>query len=228
MATSKQDYSPDMDGSAHGHHMTPPPAGVMGAHLMRKGKVMMMYTPMFMHMGGSRIGTRDVTPETIVTTVPNRFDQNPMMPGVQPPTLRIAPETINGVVTYTGVLTLDNSDMALLPGMTATAEIVVKHIDDALLVPNAALRYAPPAASQSSGSGGRGLIGMLMPRPPQGTSVAKVEEPASGERSIYVLENGAPKKLKIRIGVSDGSYTEVIEGPLKEGMAVITDSRSAK
>jgi HlyD family secretion protein len=140
--------------------------------------------------------------------------------------VRIAPETINGVVTYTGVLTLDNSDMALLPGMTATAEIIVKHIDDALLVPNAALRYAPPATAQSSGRSGRGLIGMLMPRPPRGTSVARIDEPASGERAIYVLENGTPKKLIIRVGASDGSFTEVLDGPLKEGMAVITDSRS--
>ncbi|MCB1464248.1 MAG: efflux RND transporter periplasmic adaptor subunit [Nitratireductor sp.] len=142
--------------------------------------------------------------------------------------VRIAPEEINGVVTYTGVLTLDNTDMALLPGMTATAEIVVKHIDNALLVPNAALRYAPPAASQSGNGNGRGLIGMLMPRPPRGASVAKVDEPASGARSVYVLEAGEPKKLDIRVGSSDGNWTEVLDGPLKDGMAVVTDSRATK
>ncbi|MCB1520392.1 MAG: transporter [Hyphomicrobiaceae bacterium] len=95
--------------------MTPPPAGVMGAHLMRKGKVMMMYTPMFMHMGGSRIGTRDVTPETIVTTVPNRFDQNPMMPGVQPPTLRIAPETMS----------MEMHMFSLMYGITDTINVMI-------------------------------------------------------------------------------------------------------
>lgn len=84
------------DGGMSGHdHMQPPPAGVMGAHLPGKGKVMMMYTPMFMKMDGSRIGTKRVSPETIVTTVPNRFDMMPAMPGVQPPTLRIAPEEMS-------------------------------------------------------------------------------------------------------------------------------------
>lgn len=73
------------------HHMMPPPAGVMGAHMVGEGRVMMMYTPMFMKMDGSRIGTRRVSPETIVTTVPNRFG------GVHgtPPTLRIAPEQMS-------------------------------------------------------------------------------------------------------------------------------------
>lgn len=77
------------------HAMQPPPVGVMGAHLPGKGKVMLMYTPMFMKMDGSRIGTRGVSPETIVTTVPNRFDMNPAMPGVQPATLRIAPDEMS-------------------------------------------------------------------------------------------------------------------------------------
>jgi hypothetical protein len=75
--------------------MNPPPAGVMGAQLMARGQTMVMYTPMFMKMDGSRIGTHRVTPETIVTTVPNRFDMNPLMAGVQPPTLRIAPSEMS-------------------------------------------------------------------------------------------------------------------------------------
>lgn len=68
-------------------HMQPPPIGVMGAHTMAKGHVMLMYTPMFMKMDGSRIGTRRVSPEEIVTTVPNRFGPAP--------TLRIAPEEMS-------------------------------------------------------------------------------------------------------------------------------------
>ena len=58
--------------------------------------------------------------------------------------VRVAPETINGVVTYTAILALDNAKLLLRPGMTATADIVVKQVKDAVLVPNAALRYAPP------------------------------------------------------------------------------------
>lgn len=79
-----------------GHsHMHPPPVGVMGAHVMGKGQTMLMYTPMFMKMDGSRIGTRRVSPEEIVTTIPNRFDTMPGVPGVQPATLRIAPQEMS-------------------------------------------------------------------------------------------------------------------------------------
>ncbi|MCW9043830.1 MAG: efflux RND transporter periplasmic adaptor subunit, partial [Pseudopelagicola sp.] len=78
--------------------------------------------------------------------------------------LRYASETVDGVVTYKGILTLDNSDMALRPGMTATADIVVASVKDALVVPNAALRYSPPVEVQDDGeSRGSGLVGMVMP-----------------------------------------------------------------
>lgn len=87
---------PDMSGPMQGHdHMHAPPVGVMGAHLAGQGKFMLMYTPMFMHMQGSRIGTRRVSQEEIVTTIPNRFDMMPMTPGVQPATLRIAPDDMS-------------------------------------------------------------------------------------------------------------------------------------
>lgn len=77
-----------------GHsHMHPPPVGVMGAHVMGKGQTMLMYTPMFMKMDGSRIGTRRVSHDEILN-IPNRFDMSPM-PGVQPPTLRIAPNEMS-------------------------------------------------------------------------------------------------------------------------------------
>ncbi|GAB4525569.1 MAG: transporter [Amphiplicatus sp.] len=63
------------------------PIGVMGDHMHDKGEVMFSYRFMRMEMEGSRIGTDSVSPETIVTTVPNRFFGRPM----QPPTLRVAP-----------------------------------------------------------------------------------------------------------------------------------------
>ena len=76
--------------------------------------------------------------------------------------VRSTPKTSNGVVTYQTVLAVDNSERLLQPGMTATAEITVTHVADALLVPNAALRFTPPAAQQAQG--GRGFS--LLPRPP--------------------------------------------------------------
>ena len=59
--------------------------------------------------------------------------------------VRLSPVTVEGVVTYTAILTVDNTDLSLRPGMTATATITVDQVKDTLLVPNAALRYSPPA-----------------------------------------------------------------------------------
>lgn len=143
--------------------------------------------------------------------------------------VRFAPVTINNVVTYTGVLSLDNSDLLLRPGMTATADIVVKRVDDALLIPNAALRFAPPAQAAENESSGGGILRMILPRPPRGSNVARTEEVAAdGTRSVYVLEDGTPKALSVVTGASDGSWTEVVSGPLEAGMPVITDSATAK
>ena len=64
--------------------------------------------------------------------------------------LRFGSEVVQGVVTYKAVLTTDNSALLLRPGMTATAEIVVAHVKDALTVPNAALRFSPPAETRAS------------------------------------------------------------------------------
>lgn len=68
-------------------------------------------------------------------------------------TVRFASETVSNVVTYKGILTVDNEELLLRPGMTATANIVVEEIKDTLLVPNSALRYTPPRESASRGGG---------------------------------------------------------------------------
>ncbi|MGE3916731.1 MAG: efflux RND transporter periplasmic adaptor subunit, partial [Hyphomicrobiaceae bacterium] len=77
--------------------------------------------------------------------------------------VRYASETIQGVVTYKAVLTIDNTELLLRPGMTATAEIRVTEIADALLVPNSALRYRPVAESQ--GQDRRSFLQRLLPGP---------------------------------------------------------------
>ncbi len=136
--------------------------------------------------------------------------------------VRVAPATINGVVTYTAVLTLDNSELLLRPGMTATADIVVKQVKDALLVPNAALRYSPPAEERSASRSG-GMMSLLLPRP-RGTHVARPAETADGERTIYALVDGKPKPVGLRTGATDGTWTEVLGGSLAAGTAVITGS----
>src|SRR5690606_4577051 len=141
--------------------------------------------------------------------------------------VRVAPEVINNVVTYTAVLSLDNSELLLRPGMTATVDIVVNEVPDAVLMPNAALRFAPPA-DEVGGSGG-GILGMLIPRPRGGGSdAAKVAEEADGRRTVYRLDKNEPLPVVIRVGVSDGAFTEVIDGDLAAGTVVIVDSVTAR
>ena len=131
--------------------------------------------------------------------------------------VRFASETIDGVVTYKTILTTDNSEMLLRPGMTATADIVVAEISNALVVPNAALRYAPPRDPSEEGEDERsGLLGMLIPDRP--------DEAAEGDdRTLWVLKDGLAEEVAVRTGDSDGRVTEILEGPLFDGDVVITD-----
>lgn len=133
--------------------------------------------------------------------------------------VRFGPKTIQGVVTYQAVLMVDNRQLLLRPGMTATATVKVKEIANALLVPNAALRFQPPAAETERG---RGLVGSLLPHPPR--SITEVTRAPTGtERDVWVLKDGKPVPVRIGIGASDGSHTQVLSGDLGPGAAVITD-----
>jgi HlyD family secretion protein len=137
--------------------------------------------------------------------------------------IRFSPETVEGVVTYKAILTVDNADLALRPGMTATAEITVEEVKDALLVPNAAFRYAP--ATEETGSRGSGLLGLLMPRPPQNATASRPV--ADGKATIWVLRDGAPVAVTVEIGSSDGTHTAVTGSDLKENDAAIVGARTS-
>jgi HlyD family secretion protein len=132
-------------------------------------------------------------------------------------TIRYAPEVVDGVVTYLATLHLDNSDLLLRPGMTATAKIVVKEAEDALLVPNAALRFRPPQATTDSGENdtGSGLLGLLMPRRP-----AEAPVPRPG-RTVWVLRDSVAVEIEVEPGDTDGQVTEIRAGGLVEGDRVI-------
>ncbi len=129
-----------------------------------------------------------------------------------------------GVVSYLTELKVSNDDLSLRPGMTATAEISTATREDALLVPNAALRFTPaPAASKKADSGG--ILGSLLPRMPR---VASTRAPRDGNekggtRRVWVLKDGQPVTVAIKTGLTNGRMTEVLEGELKPGMHVITD-----
>ena len=131
--------------------------------------------------------------------------------------VRFASETIQGVVTYKAILVIDNSEMLLRPGMTATAEIRSSKVANALLIPNAALRYRPATVRRDQ----RGFLRRLMPGPPQRTTSPR--DPTGPNRTVWVAGPDGPQTVPIVVGVSDGRRTEVREGPLAEGQAVIVD-----
>ncbi|KAF0117030.1 MAG: HlyD family secretion protein [Rhodobacteraceae bacterium] len=136
-------------------------------------------------------------------------------------TVRYAPETTDGVVTYKAILSVDNSEGLLRPGMTATATIAVTVQSDTLRVPNAALRYAPPQAAESDrGSGGRGLVGMIMPR---SSSSPPLTRGPSDNESVWVLRSGVPTAVAVQPGDTDGKLTAITAEGLAEGDLVIID-----
>ena len=132
-------------------------------------------------------------------------------------------------MTYTTVLTVANDDLALRPGMTASAEIIIAHRDAALLVPNAALRFNPAREGANAPGASSSFLSRLMPRMPRqqrgGGNGSGARSSGNGEEGsrVWVLENGQPRPVSFRSGVSNGRYTEVLEGELKAGMPIITD-----
>ena len=137
----------------------------------------------------------------------------------------------DGVVTYTTELKVDNRDMSLRPGMTASATVVATERPNVLLVPNTALRFTPAqsavtGAGAGGSSSGGSMLSKLMPRPPSQTSGKGRPAQADGTRQVWVLENGQARALSVQTGITDGKLTEITGGELTAGMAVITDQRS--
>ncbi|MGO4571171.1 efflux RND transporter periplasmic adaptor subunit [Microvirga sp. 2TAF3] len=137
--------------------------------------------------------------------------------------VRLGAQTVQNVVTYTAVIGVKNRDLALLPGMTANLQIVTDERDDALRVPNAALRFRPAGTVASA---------VKLPAPDAQNAKAsgrrRDARPTGDEGSegrVYRLgADGNPELVPVRLGVTDGNYTEVLRGELKEGTAIITGS----
>ncbi len=130
--------------------------------------------------------------------------------------IRNASQTVQNVVTYDAVIDVSNPELKLKPGMTANVTFVTARGENVLTVPNAALRFRPPqppegAARPGSGTGGAGAPG----------GAGALEKPVPGTKTVFVLREGRPRPLRVKPGVTDGSYTEV-EGELREGDQVIT------
>lgn len=142
--------------------------------------------------------------------------------------VHFASQTVDGVVTYETVLRVDNSELLLRPGMTATADIMVKQVTDALLLPNAALRFSPPAQEEEQvKSAGGSLISQLMPRPPAATKSRKNATADNKQQRVWVLRDGQVAAIPVTTGSSDGIMTEVTGSDIEPGTAVIVDTLSA-
>jgi HlyD family secretion protein len=121
--------------------------------------------------------------------------------------IRKAPLLIQNVVTYTVVLSTQNPDLILLPGMTAIVRVVVDEAKDVLKVPNAALRFEPSDDTMAAAAG----------------EVAG----AGGDAVVWVpVDDGAPVPVRVALGRSNESATEIVEGPLRAGQQVIVGAAS--
>jgi HlyD family secretion protein len=139
--------------------------------------------------------------------------------------VRFAPRTVEGVVTYETVLAVDNSDLALRPGMTATAVITVQELQDVVLIPNAALRFTP-SANGTEQPRRRGAFGMIFPRPPMSQRRSNLER--SGGSKVWVLRDGGLEAVAVKSGASDGKLTVLKSGDLQPGEQVVIDAISVK
>lgn len=136
--------------------------------------------------------------------------------------VRFAPQTVEGVVTYETILTVNNDDLALRPGMTATAEIIVQQLENALLVPNTALRFSPPKKKAKNKNT---LLSQLFSRRSSGNKKqAKKDDDKVKKYNVWTVVDGQPKKIKLEIGATDGRMTQVTGGKLEPGTAVIIDA----
>lgn len=120
--------------------------------------------------------------------------------------IRLNPQTVQNVVTYTAVIEVDNKAMKLRPGMTATMTAIVAEEKQGLLVPNAALRYRPSATAKAS-------------QTPTNPSVV-----ATGDQrgtDIYVVRQGVPRAVRVVVGITDGKHTALRSAELAEGDQVI-------
>jgi HlyD family secretion protein len=137
--------------------------------------------------------------------------------------VRYGADALQGVVTYGALLRVDNPERLLRPGMTATAEITVQHLSDVVLVPNAALRFSPPASAQRSSGG---ILRALMPRPPR-TRNAETRENGRTKQRVQRLRGGQLEPVSLTIGASDGIWTQVVQGDLAVGDALAVDVKTA-
>jgi HlyD family secretion protein len=145
--------------------------------------------------------------------------------------IRLNPTTQQNVVTYNVVVAVDNPEQLLLPGMTAYVSIAVAQKKGVLLVPNTALRFKPAEADKgekageapvekAAGEPAKSANGVRPAGPPGAGGEKRRRDAGSG--TVYVLDDGRLKAVKVSTGITDSRFTEVAGGELKEGDKVVT------
>ena len=140
--------------------------------------------------------------------------------------VRYGSKTVSGVVTYETVLSLSNADLSLRPGMTATAVITVQKVENCLVVPNAALRFAP-ATEQAQKSTGGGLLRKIIPSPPPAPPKAVADANGDAKQSrVWTVRDSQLVAIPVTVGATDGIRTEIKSGEVEPGMALVVDTVS--
>jgi HlyD family secretion protein len=122
--------------------------------------------------------------------------------------MRQAPINVQNVITYDVVVAVPNPDLKLLPGMTANVKILTNKEDGVLKIPNVALRFRPADV-----------------KPDNAVRAAGRRQDAGS--TVWILgQDGKPQAAKVKLGITDGNFTAVESGDLKEGERVITNNLS--
>ncbi len=137
--------------------------------------------------------------------------------------VRYNPIENSGVITYETVASVDNEKLLLRPGMTASAKITTKELKGKLLVPNSALRFKPTVKRETKKQNGISFVG-----PPMRNSNNKRSKDLDKAdfKTVYILENGQPKKVTVRVLETDGKFTSVESQNLKAGDKIIISQES--
>ncbi len=137
--------------------------------------------------------------------------------------IRQAAMNVQNVITYDAVVAVANQDLKLFPGMTANVKILVDKREHALKIANAALRFRPPDLKERAKGGGDVAVRTTQGPPTGGAPSLRAGLKPAGGQTIWVLgDDKTPRSVSVKLGITDGSLSEITEGDLKEGQEVIT------
>lgn len=137
--------------------------------------------------------------------------------------VRFNPIEESGVITYETVALVENENLLLRPGMTASAKIITKELKNTLLVPNSALRFTPKNSSNETIKS----VSFVGP-PKRDRSARKPKKLGQGSfKFLYTLESGEPKRHRVKVLETDGKMTSIQSKEIQAGDEVITSQKSA-